>query len=137
MVRLLPKFGFTNNRFKTRYDIINVSDLNRFDSEVIPSVLFTAGLVGKKSLVKILAKGELKKALKVKAHRFSRKAVELIEKAGGTVEILSTIINKTPEEPTGKTEANNKQENISSDTGSKKGNDPDKAGGGSDGNISK
>ena len=89
LVRLLPKFGFTNARFKTRYNIINVSDLNRFDSEVDPSILYSAGLVKKNALVKILAQGELKKPLKVKAHLFSKKAVEVIKQAGGQAELLS------------------------------------------------
>ena len=88
LVRLLPKFGFTNARFKTKYNIINVSDLNRFDSEVDPSILYKEGLVKKNALVKILAQGKLKKSLKVKAHCFSKKATEVIKKAGGQVEEL-------------------------------------------------
>ncbi len=87
LVRRLPKFGFTNKRFKTKRDIINLSDLNRFDSEVDPAVLSKAGMA--KHPVKILAKGELKKPLTVKAHCFSKKAVQLIKKAGGKVEILT------------------------------------------------
>ena len=100
LVRLLPKFGFTNIRFKTKYNIINLSDLNRFDSEVDPSVLYKAGLVGKRSLVKILAQGKLDKPLKIKAHRFSRKAIEVIKKAGGEAEIFSSVAsNKTLDKP--------------------------------------
>ena len=89
LVRLLPKFGFTNARFKKKYDVINVSYLNRFDSEVDPFVLYKAGVVKKNALVKILAQGELKKSLKVKAHWFSKKAAEVIKKAGGQAELLS------------------------------------------------
>ena len=89
LVRLLPKFGFTNARFKTKYNIINVSSLNCFDSTVDPSVLYKAGLVKKNALVKVLAHGELKKPLTVKAHQFSKKATELIKKVGGKVELLS------------------------------------------------
>ena len=54
-----------------------------------PSTLYNAGLVKKKSLVKILAQGSLDKALKVKAHHFSKKAIELIEKAGGVAEKIN------------------------------------------------
>lgn len=112
LVRLLPKFGFTNIRFKTRYDIVNLSDLNRFSSEVDPSVLYEAGLVGRRSLVKILAQGKLDKPLKVKAHRFSRKAVEMIEKTGGKAETLSSAasFNKTAEDqPVDNTDGNTTQ----------------------------
>ena len=112
LVRLLPKFGFTNIRFKTKYDIVNVSDLNRFNSEVDPTVLYEAGLVGRKSLVKILAEGKLDKPLKVKAHRFSRKAVEVIEKAGGKTETFfssNKIEEKKVEE---KTEDNTDNGNV-------------------------
>lgn len=89
LVRLLPKFGFTNNRFKTKYAVLNLSDLDAFETEVNPSVLYEAGLAGKKSLIKILGQGKLDKPLKVKAHKFSKKAVEMIKKAGGQAEVLS------------------------------------------------
>ena len=92
LVRRLPKFGFTNGRFKIRYNIVNLSDLNRFDSEVDPTLLYKSGLVGKRrALVKILAQGTVDKPLKVKAHHFSKKAIELIEKAGGSVEKIKTV----------------------------------------------
>ena len=90
LVRRLPKFGFTNAQFKTHYDIVNLSDLNQFDSEVNPEILRQAGLVGKNALVKILGKGELKKALNVKSHRFSQSALESIKKAGGKTETLDS-----------------------------------------------
>ena len=105
LVRRLPKFGFTNKRFKIKYDIVNLSDLNRFDSEVDPATLYDAGLIKKKSLVKILAQGSLDKALKVKAHHFSKKAIELIEKAGGVAEKIiftSSVDTKNTKKP-GKT----------------------------------
>ena len=91
LARRLPKFGWTNNRFKTKYDLINLSDLNRFDSEVNPDILYQSGLAGKNALVKILAKGELKKPLKVKAHGFSKKAKEMIEKGGGQAEVFKPV----------------------------------------------
>ena len=90
LVRRLPKFGFTNAKFKTIYDVVNLSDLNRFDSEVNPEILRQAGLVHKTSLVKILGKGKLKKALQVQAHRFSQSALEAIKKAGGKASVLSS-----------------------------------------------
>jgi len=85
--RRSPKFGFSNNMFKTTYQIVNLASLSDFSGEVNPESLFKAGLVGR-GLVKVLAKGQLKKALNVKAHKFSESAKAAIEKAGGQVEVL-------------------------------------------------
>lgn len=87
LMRRLPKFGFSNVAFATNYDTLNISQLERFDKEVTPEVLEAAGLL-RVGRVKILGKGELKKALTVKAHKFSAKAKEAIEKAGGKVEVI-------------------------------------------------
>jgi len=86
----LPKRGF-KNPFRKEYAIVNVRDLNRFPegSVVDESALREAGLVkGKWDGVKVLGDGELKVPLVVKAHKFSRSAVEKIQAAGGRVEIL-------------------------------------------------
>jgi large subunit ribosomal protein L15 len=85
--RRLPKFGFSNNMFKTTYNVVNLSSLDKLDGQVTPESLRKVGLVGR-GLVKILAKGELKKKLTVSAHKFSEKAKAAIEKAGGSVEVL-------------------------------------------------
>lgn len=87
LMRRLPKFGFSNVVFATEYDILNLDQLERFDKEVSLETLEAAGLL-RVGRVKILAKGELKKALTVKAHKFSAKAKEAIEKAGGKVEVI-------------------------------------------------
>lgn len=87
MHRRLPKFGFTNAMFTERYEVVNLSALNKLDGEITPEVLSSNGLVGK-GKVKVLANGELKKALTVKAHKFSATAKAAIEKAGGKTEIL-------------------------------------------------
>jgi large subunit ribosomal protein L15 len=88
--RMPKKPGFKNiNRIE--YQEVNLEYLSQFrkDSEVTPEVLREAELINTLSRpVVILGRGELKKPLKIKAHRFSRKAVEKIEKAGGTVEVL-------------------------------------------------
>ncbi len=89
LVRRLPKFGFTNKRFKTHYDLVGLSDLNRFGSEVDPSSLCKAGLVRKRSLIKIVTKGKLNKSITVKAHKFTQSAKNLIEKAGGHAEVIN------------------------------------------------
>lgn len=90
LARRLPKRGFTNFNRK-EYAIVNLKDLEtRFEdgAHVTPEVLKEIGLV-KKQLngIKILGQGELSKKLHVKAAKFSKSAVEAIEKAGGTVEV--------------------------------------------------
>ena len=84
--RRLPKRGFTNI-FKKDYAVVNVSDLERFDSgaTIDESTLRQAGLVkGQHDGVKVLGDGELSKKLTVSATKFSKSAREIIEKAGGT-----------------------------------------------------
>lgn len=88
--RRVPKFGFTNIN-KVEYQIINVGRLNSFDadSNVTIETLYERGLISSKSQpVKILGNGELTIKLTVSAHKFSKSAVELIEKAGGSTEVL-------------------------------------------------
>ncbi len=77
--------------FRTSTQPVNVCDLNLFkDGEVVtPEILSENGLAKKKSIpVKILARGELKKKLTIRAHAFSASAVEKIEAAGGTAEVI-------------------------------------------------
>jgi large subunit ribosomal protein L15 len=87
LMRRLPKFGFSNKSFASEYDVFNLETLTKFEGEITPATLEAAGLL-KHGRIKILAKGDLKKALKVKAHKFSAKAKEAIEKAGGTAEVI-------------------------------------------------
>ena len=86
--RRLPKFDFTNARFKTNYRIINLMTLQKFSGEVNPEVLSKKGLIRKNDKVKILGQGELKKSLIVKAHKFSKKAKKQIESQGGQAQVL-------------------------------------------------
>lgn len=86
----LPKRGFTNINRK-EYAIVNLETLNRFEdgTEVTPELLIKTGVVkNMKAGIKILAKGELKKKLTVKAHKFSSAAKEAIEAAGGSSEVI-------------------------------------------------
>jgi large subunit ribosomal protein L15 len=90
LIRRLPKRGFTS-RSPEAYQIVNVQQLNKFkkDEVVDPEKLKQAQLINKtKDKVKILGKGELKKALTVKAHMFSKSAKEKIEKAEGKTQII-------------------------------------------------
>lgn len=88
--RRLPKRGFKNFTRK-EYAIVNLGQLNNFEDDALitPEVLKEMGLVKNvKDGIKILAVGELDKKLTIKAHKFSKSAVELIEKAGGKAEVL-------------------------------------------------
>ena len=91
LYRRLPKRGFSNAQFKIKYAIINVSDLNRFDdgAVVTPEILHDAGLL-KNQLdgVKVLGNGTLEKKLTIKANKFSKEAVNKIEKSGSTLEVI-------------------------------------------------
>jgi large subunit ribosomal protein L15 len=90
--RRLPKRGF-HNPFRIEMAVVNVAQLEDFPagSEVTPATLAERGLLGRKhTRLKILAEGELSKALTVKAHGFSAKAKEKIEACGGKVELIGT-----------------------------------------------
>ncbi len=89
--RRIPKRGFTNI-FKKRFQVVNVESLNRFESgtKITRGALIEAGLVKKASLpVKILGRGELNVALDIEVDAVSKKALELIRKAGGSVRLVS------------------------------------------------
>lgn len=91
LFRRLPKRGFSNARFKTVYAILNMSDLNKFeDGAVITPILLKEMGILKNQLdgVKILGNGKLEKKLTVQAHKFSKSAVEQIEKMGGKAEVI-------------------------------------------------
>lgn len=90
LARRLPKRGFTNFNRK-EYAIVNVASLNKFDDgvEVTPELLIETGLVRKELYgIKVLGDGELEKKLTVKANKFSKSAVAVIEKAGGKAEVI-------------------------------------------------
>jgi large subunit ribosomal protein L15 len=85
------KMSMPFENFRTRTQPVNLSDLDsRFKSgdQVNPESLRAAGLAKRRDPVKILARGEIKKKLTVKAHGFSAAAREKIEAAGGTVEVI-------------------------------------------------
>src|SRR3990172_9765515 len=91
LIRRVPKRGF-NNRWAKRVAIVNVADLDaafKSGAQVTPETLAEASLArGCYDLLKVLGNGELKKKLKVSAHRFSKSAIEKIEKAGGEVTVI-------------------------------------------------
>ncbi len=87
LLRRVPKRGFTNI-FRTEYEIVNLAGLADWKGEVTPELLAERGKVRSGRPVKILGQGEIKKKLKVSAHKFSAAAQRKIEAAGGTCEVL-------------------------------------------------
>ena len=85
--RRVPKRGFTNI-FRQEYNIVNLEKLAGLGENINPDVLRKAGVISTKRPVKILGDGELKSAITVQAHKFSRSAQEKITKAGGKFEVL-------------------------------------------------
>ena len=91
LVFRIAKKGFNNYEFSTRYAVINMSDLEKFDNgaEITPELLKEMGIVkDMKDGLKVLGNGELTKKLTVKAHKFSKTAKEKIESAGGKAEVI-------------------------------------------------
>jgi len=89
--RRVPKRGF-HNPFRVEYEVVNLDTLaTRFEAGTVvtPDLLRERGLVaGGKRLVKILGRGEVGKALTVRAHKFSGKAAEKLAAAGGNAEVM-------------------------------------------------
>ena len=92
LYRRIPKRGFNNARFETKFATINVGQLNKLfnDGDVItPEVLKERGIIKKQlSGIKVLSAGVLDKKLTIKAQRFSSSAVTKIENAGGKAEVI-------------------------------------------------
>ena len=90
--RRLPKFGFKNPT-RVEYKPVNLSVINALAvdadlNEVTIDDLFTAGLISKNEIVKVLGKGEITKAVNVVANAFSKSAAEKIQAAGGTATVI-------------------------------------------------
>ncbi|MBD5092302.1 MAG: 50S ribosomal protein L15 [Clostridiales bacterium] len=92
MTRRLPKVGFNNKRFAHVYNAVNVEVFNRFeDGEVVDiNKLIEANIVKKAENygLKVMGDGVLEKKLTIKANKFTASAIQKIEKAGGTAEVL-------------------------------------------------
>lgn len=89
LIRRVPKRGFTNI-FRVEYSVVNVRDLDKFEGSVSPADLLSRGLVRKGRPVKILGNGDVTKALKVQANKFSASARKKIEDAGGSCEEITS-----------------------------------------------
>ena len=90
--RRVPKFGFKNPT-RVEYKAINVSDIEALAAasclkELGLAEIVSAGLASKNDLVKVLGNGEIKAAVNVTAHAFSKSAIEKIEAAGGKAAVI-------------------------------------------------
>jgi large subunit ribosomal protein L15 len=102
--RRLPKRGFTNI-FRVEYQVVNLERLAGLgEKNITPELMVKNGLAGKNDLIKILGDGELKSALTVQAHKFSKSAQEKIAKAGGKAEVIGEAVAEAgaKEEPKAK-----------------------------------
>src|SRR5438034_3184542 len=109
--RRLPKRGFTNI-FRTEYSIINLDRLAELGEQNITlELLVSQGLAHKNDLVKILGDGELKSAINVQAHKFSKSAQQKIAKAGGQAELIGGAVpeNAAPKKLAPKQDKNKQQ----------------------------
>jgi large subunit ribosomal protein L15 len=89
--RRLPKRGFTNI-FRVSYAVINLDQLEKLfetNTEVTPDLLHAHGLAQGTQRIKVLGRGDLGKALTVRAHKFSGSAVEKIQAAGGSADTIT------------------------------------------------
>ncbi len=93
LIRRVPKYGFTNP-FRKEYAIVNIKSLADLSASgtITPQAMVDAGLVKRVRLpIKILGNGELKKAIAVQAHKFSKSAEAKIQAAGGSVEVIPGV----------------------------------------------
>ena len=90
LIRRIPKRGFTFTP-KARYEVVSLERLGVFSSgsEVTPETMRKAKLVRNDRKIKILGDGELKHPLTIRAHAFSRSALEKIKKAGGDAQPIT------------------------------------------------
>ena len=91
LFRRLPKRGFSNFKFARRFEIVNVSQLERFDEGAIVGLeqLSQAGLIDSiDNKIKVLGNGELSKKLQVSAHKFSKAAEQKIVASGGIADVI-------------------------------------------------
>jgi len=89
LARLVPKLKGFKNPFRVEYAVVNLDAIQNFEGDDIdPDGLRAKGLVHKHGLVKVLGRGEVTRAVRVKAHAFSKSAEQAITAAGGSVEVL-------------------------------------------------
>ena len=93
IIRRIPKRGFNNKEFKTRFELIHLSDLAKhFEAgqTVDEAALRAKGLLRRHYLLKLLGDGALDRKLTIRVHAASESAREKVAKAGGTIELIAT-----------------------------------------------
>ena len=123
LYRRLPRRGFSNARYTTIYEVVNVCDLDKFKkgTEITAELLAQAGLIrsSRGSKLKVLGTGEISVALSVKADRFSKSAVSKIVAAGGTctmikngspVEVVEEVTEKKEDKKVAKKKTEKKED---------------------------
>jgi large subunit ribosomal protein L15 len=89
LARRTPKLKGFKNPFRVEYAVVNLDALQNFEGDdITPDALRAKGLVAKQGLVKVLGRGQLTRAVRVKAHAFSKSAEQAITSAGGNFEVL-------------------------------------------------
>ena len=91
LFRRLPKRGFKNYNFRTRYAVINLDSLNRFEegTVVTPALLKETGIIKNQLYgVKVLCNGTLENKLTIQANKFSASALEKIKESGSKAEVI-------------------------------------------------
>ena len=91
LYRRLPKRGFTNDKFRTRYAVINLNELNRFEegTVVTPALLKETGIIKKQLAgIKVLGTGKLEKKLTIQANKFTKSALEKIKESGSKSDVI-------------------------------------------------
>ncbi len=99
--RRVPKFGFTSPN-RVEYKAINLDTIQeaveRLNAKVLDhEALLNNNMAKKKDLIKVLNRGELSAAVEVHAHKFSKSAIEAIEKAGGKAVVIDRFATETAE----------------------------------------
>ncbi|CAB4535201.1 unannotated protein [freshwater metagenome] len=85
----VPKLKGFNNPFRVEYQAVNLDSLTEIDEPVVnPEILFARGVLHKGAFVKVLARGQVGRAVEVHAHGVSKAAQAAIEAAGGSVTII-------------------------------------------------
>ena len=99
--RRIPKIGFSNHPFRKRYEIVNLDDIESraLEGDIGPEELKQAGLIRRAdAAVKILGDGDLSRKITVRAHAFSRSALQKIEQAGGVAQQIDRARTPTADE---------------------------------------
>lgn len=92
LYRRLPKVGFNNSEFKNEFIVINLKDIEKLNTKVVDmKYLQEQGIVSKKTKLplKVIGNAKIKSGMTIKANKFSKGAIEAIEKSGSKTEVIA------------------------------------------------